>query len=94
MLLVIGGGAHCALMAPTEILATQHYNTVSRYAKSMNIETELLTGSVRKKDRKRIHEKLINGELKILVGTHALLGMRLNLKCWAWPLLMSNIGLV
>jgi ATP-dependent DNA helicase RecG len=73
MLLVIGGGAQCALMAPTEILAMQHYQTVSRYAKSMNIETELLTGSVRKKDRKRIHEKLINGELKILVGTHALL---------------------
>lgn len=73
MLLVIGGEAQCALMAPTEILAMQHYRTISRYAKIMNIETELLTGSVSKKHRKIIHEKLITGELKILVGTHALL---------------------
>ncbi len=73
MLIVIGSGAQCAFMAPTEILATQHYNTVLRYAAAMNITVELLTGSVSKRDRKRIHENLANGDLKILVGTHALL---------------------
>lgn len=73
MLIVIGSGAQCALMAPTEILATQHYNTVLRYAAAMNVTVELLTGSVSKRDRKRIHENLATGDLKILVGTHALL---------------------
>ncbi len=73
MLVVIGSGAQCALMAPTEILATQHFNTVKKYASSMNIQVDLLTGSVGKRERKKIHENLKKGELKILVGTHALL---------------------
>jgi ATP-dependent DNA helicase RecG len=73
MLIVIGSSAQCALMAPTEILAVQHFKTIERYASHMNISVALLTGSVTKRDRKKIHEGLRNGELKILVGTHALL---------------------
>jgi len=73
MLIAIGGGAQCALMAPTEILAQQHYNNLKRYASAMHITVALLTGSVKKKERRDIHEGLQNGELKILIGTHALL---------------------
>lgn len=73
MLIVIGGNAQCALMAPTEILAQQHYGNLRRYADTMNISIALLTGSTKKGDRKKIHEKLRTGELNILIGTHALL---------------------
>jgi ATP-dependent DNA helicase RecG len=73
MLLVIGSEAQAALMAPTEILAQQHYANLKKYADKMNIRIALLTGSVKKKDRKPIHEALENGSLKILIGTHALL---------------------
>jgi ATP-dependent DNA helicase RecG len=73
MLIVIGSNAQCALMAPTEILAVQHFKTIERYAAHMNISVALLTGSVTKRDRRRIHDNLRNGKLKILVGTHALL---------------------
>jgi ATP-dependent DNA helicase RecG len=73
MLLVIGGEAQATLMAPTEILAQQHYANLKKYADRMNIPIALLTGSVKKSQRKPIHEKLQSGELKILIGTHALL---------------------
>ncbi len=73
MLLVVGSDAQCALMAPTEILAQQHFNNLRRYADEMQVTTALLTGSTRKKDRSEIHEGLGNGTLKILIGTHALL---------------------
>jgi ATP-dependent DNA helicase RecG len=73
MLLAIGGDAQAALMAPTEILAQQHYTNLKKYADKMAIPIALLTGSVKKKDRKPIHEALENGTLKILIGTHALL---------------------
>ena len=73
MLLVIGDTAQCALMAPTEILAQQHYANLARHAAAMNIPIALLTGSTKKSDRKIIHENLQNGSLKILIGTHALL---------------------
>ncbi|HEY5824117.1 MAG TPA: ATP-dependent DNA helicase RecG, partial [Cyclobacteriaceae bacterium] len=72
-LLVIGSDAQAALMAPTEILAQQHYANLKKYADKMGIAIALLTGSVKKKDRKPIHESLENGSLKILIGTHALL---------------------
>jgi ATP-dependent DNA helicase RecG len=80
MLLVVGSGAQAALMAPTEILAQQHYANLKKYADKMGIATALLTGSVKKSQRKPIHEALENGELKILVGTHALLeeGVKFN----------------
>ncbi|MBL7848001.1 MAG: ATP-dependent DNA helicase RecG [Cyclobacteriaceae bacterium] len=73
MLLVIGGQAQAALMAPTEILAQQHFNNLRKYADAMRLPIALLTGSTRKAIRKVLHEKLQSGELKILIGTHALL---------------------
>ncbi|NVJ86445.1 MAG: ATP-dependent DNA helicase RecG [Algoriphagus sp.] len=73
MLLAIGSGAQACLMAPTEILANQHYEGLKEYADMMGIPIALLTGSVKKSSRKVIHEGLLSGELKILIGTHALL---------------------
>jgi ATP-dependent DNA helicase RecG len=73
MLLAIGSNAQATLMAPTEILAQQHFKNLSRYAEKMNLTIELLTGSTKKSDRKRIHGGLVDGSLKILIGTHALL---------------------
>lgn len=73
MLLALSSDAQCALMAPTEILAQQHFAGLKKYADQMNISIELLTGSTKKSHRKIIHETLLSGELKILVGTHALL---------------------
>jgi len=80
MLLVVGSGAQAALMAPTEILAQQHYANLKKYADAMQISIALLTGSVKKSQRKPIHEELEAGTLKILVGTHALLeeGVKFN----------------
>lgn len=73
MLIAIGCNAQTALMAPTEILAQQHYQGLRRHADAMGISIALLTGSTKKAERKKIHEQLQDGSLKILVGTHALL---------------------
>lgn len=73
ILLVIGADAQAALMAPTEILAQQHYKNLKKYADAMNLPIALLTGSTKKAARKELHEQLQSGELKILIGTHALL---------------------
>lgn len=73
ILLVVGSDSQTALIAPTEILAQQHYANLKRYADPMGISIALLTGSVKKSARKPIHEGLQNGSLKILIGTHALL---------------------
>lgn len=73
LLLAIDNGYQACLMAPTEILALQHYHTISRFAKSLNLRTALLTGSTKTPERKVIHEHTGNGTLHILVGTHALL---------------------
>lgn len=73
MLIAIGSDTQCALMAPTEILAQQHYYNLKRYADQMKITIALLTGSTRKAERKVIHDSLKTGMLKILIGTHALL---------------------
>ena len=72
-LLVVGGDAQAALMAPTEILAQQHYHSLKKYADAMGISIGLLTGSTKKAQRKILHEGLQDGTLKILIGTHALL---------------------
>ena len=72
-LLVVGGDAQAALMAPTEILAQQHYHSLKKYADTMGISIGLLTGSTKKAQRKILHEGLQDGTLKILIGTHALL---------------------
>lgn len=73
MLLALDNGFQSALVAPTEILANQHFNNLQEILGSMEIRIALLTGSVKKSDRKVIHEQLENGELHILVGTHAVL---------------------
>lgn len=73
MLIAISSGAQACLMAPTEILANQHYEGLRHYAEMMGLEIALLTGSVKKSRRKQIHESLESGQLKILIGTHALL---------------------
>jgi ATP-dependent DNA helicase RecG len=73
MLMALDNGYQTCLMAPTEILATQHLETISEFLQGMNINVALLTGSTKAKDRRRIHEDLQSGELQILIGTHALL---------------------
>jgi ATP-dependent DNA helicase RecG len=73
MLIAIGSGAQACLMAPTEILANQHFEGLRRFAEMMGLKIALLTGSTKKSERKIIHEELLTGELKILIGTHALL---------------------
>ncbi len=73
MLMAIDNGYQATLMAPTEILATQHFATIKNLLGDMPIRVELLTGSVTKKNRKPIHEGLENGTIHILIGTHALI---------------------
>jgi ATP-dependent DNA helicase RecG len=73
MLLAIDNGYQSCLMAPTEILANQHFITVSELLAPMGIKIALLTGSSTTKERKQIHTQLESGELKILIGTHALI---------------------
>jgi ATP-dependent DNA helicase RecG len=73
MLMGIGSGLQGALMAPTEILANQHYIGLQELLKDTDIRIALLTGSTKKAARKVIHEALLNGELHLLIGTHALL---------------------
>ena len=73
MLIGIGNGFQAAIMAPTEILANQHFIAIKDFLSEIKIRVGLLTGSVKKKDRVLIHEQLMNGEMDILVGTHALL---------------------
>ncbi|MFY8066355.1 MAG: ATP-dependent DNA helicase RecG [Flavobacterium sp.] len=73
MLIALDNGFQSCLMAPTEILANQHYNGLTELAKRLNINIKILTGSTKTADRKIIHEELENGSLHILIGTHALL---------------------
>ncbi len=73
MLLALDNNFQSTLMAPTEILATQLYNAVLELLDGMDINVALLTGSTKTSERKIIHEQLENGELHILIGTHALL---------------------
>lgn len=72
-LLVISGGGQVALMAPTEILAQQHYNNLRKYANMMKIPIALLTGSTKQSERRPLHIALQENHLKILIGTHALI---------------------
>lgn len=73
MLIALDNGFQACIMAPTEILATQHYNTLHRFLSQLNINVALLTGSTKKAERKKILESLINGEIQFLLGTHALI---------------------
>ncbi|MFI5162206.1 MAG: ATP-dependent DNA helicase RecG [Sphingobacteriales bacterium] len=73
MLIAIDNRFQTCIMAPTEILANQHYQTIKGLVGDGFLEVALLTGSTKKKDRNILHEKLENGQLKILIGTHALI---------------------
>ncbi len=72
-LMAIGNGFQAAIMAPTEILANQHFESLSSLVSELPIEVALLTGSTKKKKRTEIHEKLLSGQINLLIGTHALL---------------------
>ena len=80
MLIALDNGFQAAIMAPTEILATQHYNSMKELLEGIDVNVQLLTGSVKIKDRRIIHEALENGELNILIGTHALLEDKVKFK--------------
>ncbi|NVO20423.1 MAG: ATP-dependent DNA helicase RecG [Bacteroidetes bacterium] len=73
MLIALDNGYQACLMAPTEILANQHYKTISRFLGDMNVKVDLLTGSTKTAQRKQMHKLLQSGELHILIGTHALI---------------------
>lgn len=85
MLLAIDNGYQACLMAPTEILATQHYETLRTTVSKIGINIRLLTGSTRAAERRDIHAQLQDGSLHILVGTHAVLED---------PVQFSRLGLV
>lgn len=72
-LIAIGNGYQACIMAPTEVLAQQHYANISKYLKPTGVEVRLLTGSTKRFERKEIHEGLENGTIGIIVGTHALI---------------------
>lgn len=72
MLMAIDSGAQACMVAPTEILAEQHYQGLQPFAEALGLKIDLLTGSTRKKDRRVLHARLENGNLNILIGTHAL----------------------
>ncbi len=73
MLIASDNGYQSCLMAPTEILANQHYHSITRFLEGTNLEVKLLTGSTRKSERQSIEKTLAEGSLKILIGTHALI---------------------
>ena len=73
------------MMAPTEILANQHFETIKELLFGMDIRVELLTGSIKGKKRKEIHAGLLTGDVKILIGTHAVIEDTVN---------FSSLGLV
>ena len=85
MLLAIDNGYQACIMAPTEILATQHFETIGSLLGDMDIKVALLTGSTKKAKRTILHEQLQSGELHILIGTHALLEDNVQ---------FANLGLV
>ena len=80
MLLAVDNGFQASIIAPTEILATQHYYAISDLLKKMNISVDLLTGSTKVKKRREIHKNLENGQLHILIGTHAILEEKVSFK--------------
>ncbi len=73
MLIALDNGYQACMMAPTEILATQHYETIRNFLKGMNVRVELLTGNVKGKHREAILRDLLTGDVHILIGTHAVI---------------------
>lgn len=80
MLIALDNGFQACLMAPTEILSVQHYNGLFELCNKLNISIKLLTGSTNTSERKKIQESLQNGDLHILIGTHALIEERVKFK--------------
>ncbi len=80
MLMALDNGFQACLMAPTEILSVQHYNGLLEYCNKLNISIKILTGSSTTLERKKIHAELENGDLQILIGTHALLEDKVKFK--------------
>lgn len=72
-LIACDNGYQTCIMAPTEVLAQQHYKSISKFLSPTRMQAALLTGSTRAKERRQIHEQLLSGEINILVGTHALI---------------------
>ena len=72
-LLAVDNGYQACIMAPTEILANQHYETITQLLGTLDVNCQLLTGSTTTKQRLPLHEQLRNGEIDILIGTHALI---------------------
>ena len=72
-LLAVDNGYQACIMAPTEILANQHYETITQLLGALDVNCQLLTGSSTNKQRQPLHEQLRNGEIDILIGTHALI---------------------
>ena len=85
MLMAADNGFQAAIMAPTEILANQHFETITNFLGDMDLKVALLTGSVKTKDRKVLHTGLESGEINFLIGTHALIEDKVQFK---------NLGLV
>lgn len=85
MLIALDNNFQTCLMAPTEILATQHFETISKLIEPLNIKTALLTGSTKKSEREAIHSALRDGTMQILIGTHALIEE---------TVVFNNLGLV
>ncbi|MFH1118759.1 MAG: ATP-dependent DNA helicase RecG [Bacteroidota bacterium] len=85
MLIALDNGCQACLMAPTEILAVQHFKTISRMLSGLPVEVALLTGSTKKSERNVLHQKLQDGSLHILIGTHALIEDQVQ---------FNNLGLV
>lgn len=85
MLIALDNGYQACMMAPTEILATQHYETICRFLAGMNVRVKLLTGNVKGKRRETILKDLVTGDVQILIGTHAVIEDTVN---------FSSLGLV
>lgn len=84
-LIAIDNGFQACIMAPTEILAQQHYRSIFKLLNGLNIKLSLLTGSIKKKERAIIHKELESGELNFIIGTHALIENNV---------IFNNLGLV
>ncbi|HEX9600443.1 MAG TPA: ATP-dependent DNA helicase RecG [Mariniflexile sp.] len=80
ILMALDNGFQACLMAPTEILSVQHYNGLLEYCNKLNINIKILTGSSTTSERKKIHAALENGDLQLLIGTHALLEDKVKFK--------------
>ena len=85
ILIALDNNYQACLMAPTEILASQHFETICKFLEGLDINIRLLKGSTKKNDREILHEELKSGKLQILIGTHAL---------FEEPVKYANLGLV